>query len=409
MKEYGFRKLAGALISALATLGSSAFAADAKYSDNVIRIGVLNDRNGLYADMSGEGSAIAARMAAAEFGNKIHGIPVEIVTGDHQNKTDVGTAVARKWFDADRVDVIVDVVNSAVSLAINSLVVDRKKLVLHNSVSSDITGKACTNRSAQWQYTTRATAYNLVDKKMVQDGTDKFFIIAVDYAMGQSITDMFRQSVEAAGGKIVGVVRHPLNTTDFSSYLLQARASGANAIMLANAGSDMATVIRQAREFGITPDIKLFGDALTKDVVKSTGLDDMQGLQFVSRYEMYRDDAALDWGNAFMEKNKNRAPTELQAATYSSVRTYLKAIDEIDTDDADAVMAQMRKMKINDAFAANGHLRPDGIMAHDLYHVSVKSPDQSKGDGDYSNVIRVIPGDQANIPLEQSECPLVHK
>jgi branched-chain amino acid transport system substrate-binding protein len=398
------------LVASLIAIGATCtYAQTAKFSDGVIRIGVMNDRSGPYADLSGEGSAIAARMAAEEFGNKVHGVPVEIVTADHLNKTDVGVGIARKWFDADGVDIIADVANSAVSLAINGLVKDRKKLVLHNSSSGDLTGKACQARSVQWQYSAWAASNNVVTKDIVDGGMNTFFIIAVDYAMGENISNVFKTSIARAGGKIVGEVRHPLNTTDFSSYLLQAQASGAKAIMLANAGADLATAARQAQEFGLTPKVQLLAAALTKDVIKSAGLNVMQGLQTMSWYEMYRDEPAKAWGKKFAARNSGKVPTELNAATYSLVRSYLKAIEIVGTDDADTVMSQLRKMTFNDAFAVNGHIRPDGVMAHDMYLVRLKGPNQSAGDGDYSNIIRTIPGDQANIPLSQSECPLVKK
>jgi branched-chain amino acid transport system substrate-binding protein len=397
------------LATMVAVTAISAHSQTAKFSDGVIRIGVMNDRSGPYADLSGEGSAIAARMAAEEFGNKVRGVPVEIVTADHQNKADIGTAIARKWFDADGVDVVVDIANSAVSLAVNGLVKDRKKLVLHNSASSELTGKACNSRSVQWQYNAYAASSNVVSKDMIDGGMNTFFIIAVDYALGESISKTFKAAVERLGGKIVGEVKHPLNATDFSSYLLQAQASGAKAVMLANAGTDLATAARQAREFGLVPKVQLLAAALTKDVIKAAGLNVMQGLQTMSWYEMYRDDAAKAWGNKFAARNGGKVPTEVQAATYSSVRSYLKAIETVGTDDADTVMAKMREMKIEDAFSANGHVRPDGVMAHDMYLVRLKAPNQSAGDGDYSNIIRTVRGDQANVPLAQSECPLVKK
>lgn len=400
-----FKKLA---LAGLMAVGVNAAHAEAvKFTDNVIRIGIMNDRTGLYADLSGEGSAIAARMAAEEFGNKVHGIPVEIVTGDHLNKTDVGVALAQKWFDNDNVDVIVDVANSAVSLAINGLVKDRKKLVLHNSSSGDLTGKACQARSVQWQYSAWASSHNVVTKDMIDAGMDTFFIIGVDYAMGDFIAKTFREAVEPLGGKIVGHVRHPINTTDFSSYLLRAQASGAKAILFGNAGVDLATSVRQAQEFGLTPKVQLLAGALTKDVIKSAGLDVMQGLQTLSWYEAFRNEESKSWAEKFSAKNSGKTPTELNAATYSSVRTYLKAIESIGSDDADAVLANMKTMKINDAFAANGYIRPDGIMSHDYWLVRLKEPKESVGDGDYSNIIRTIPGDEANLPLSRSECPLV--
>ncbi|MFJ4052941.1 ABC transporter substrate-binding protein [Pseudomonas sp. NPDC089743] len=390
---------------ALASLQAQAEAP--RFSDDVIRIGILNDRSGPYADVSGEGSAIAARMAAEEFGNRVLGVPVEIVTADHQNKTDVGAAIARKWLDADGVDMIADIANSAVSLAISGLVQTREKLILHNSASASITGAACTPRTAQWQYNAWAAAHNVVNRQMVEQGMDSFFIIAVDYALGESISSVFEQAVQQAGGKVVGHVRHPLNTTDFSSYLLQARASGAKAIMLANAGVDLATAARQAQEFGLTPGVQLLAAALTKDVIKATGLQIMEGLQTLSWYEMYRDDQARAWGEAFAARNQGRVPTEMQAATYSSVRSYLKAIEAVGTDQADVVMAQLKRMPINDAFAKDGHVRADGLMSHEMYLTRLKSPDQSAGDGDYSNILATLSGSQVDRPLAQSDCPLL--
>lgn len=403
----GFRQVV--LAGLIGTAAALAHAQAAKFSDGVIRIGVMNDRSGPYADLSGEGSAVAARMAAEEFGNKVRGIPVEIVTADHRNKSDIGTAIARKWFDNDGVDVIVDVANSAVSLALNPLVKDRNKLILHNSSSGDLTGKHCTARSVQWQYSAWAAAHNVVNKEMVDAGMNTFYVIAVDYAMGDFITGVFKSAVERAGGKIVGQVRHPLNTTDFSSYLLQAQASGAKAVMLANAGSDLATAATQAREFGLTPKVQLLAAALTKDVIRSAGLNVMQGLQTMTWYEPYRDEPAKAWARKFSSRHGGKMPTELHAASYSSVRSYLKAIEDARTDDADTVLAKMRQMTFNDAFSVNGRIRPDGVMSHDMYLVRLKAPNQSAGDGDFSNVVKVVAGDQANIPLAQSECQLVKK
>ena len=227
------------LLASPAFAGRASAEAKGTFSDNVIRIGVLNDRSGPYADMSGEGSVVAARMAAEKFGNKVQGMPVEIISADHQNKPDIGLAIARKWYDADGVDVICDICNSAVSLAINELVKSRKKLFLDNSASSALSGSACATRAIQWQYSDYAAAHNVVTKKLIDGGMDTFYVIAVDYALGQSISKVFKAAVQQNGGKIVGEVAHPLNTPDMSSYLLQAKASGAKAVMLANAGSDL--------------------------------------------------------------------------------------------------------------------------------------------------------------------------
>ena len=398
------------LLSATMTVvATAAHAQNARFSDGVIRIGVLNDQSGPYADLAGEGSVVAARMAAEEFGNKIHGVPIEIVSADHQNKPDVGAAIARKWYDADGVDVIVDITNSAVSSAVNNLVKDRKKLVLHNSASADLTGKGCEAHAAQWQYTTYVPTANVVNKDTIGHGTDKFFILAVDYALGQALATGFRGAVERAGGTIVGEVHHPLNTTDFSSFLLQAQASGAKAVMLADAGADLTTAIRQARDFGLTPKMQLLAGSLTNEVVQSVGLDTIQGMESVVWYDIYRSKESKAWATKFAARHDGKLPTEVHASTYSSVFNYLKAVETADTDDADSVIAELKTMKINDEFAANGHVRDDGAMVHDVYLVRLKAPKESAGAGDWYSVLKVIPGDEAYSPLSQSECPLVRK
>jgi branched-chain amino acid transport system substrate-binding protein len=396
-------------VAIFAIAATAAQAQDTKFSDGVIRIGVLNDRSGIYAEMSGEGSVIAARMAAEKFGNKIHGVPIEIVAADHQNKPDIGAAIARKWYDADGVDVIIDITNSAVSLAINDLVRDRKKLFLDNSASDVLSGKACSARAIQWQYSAYASASHAVTKEMIDDGMNPFFVVAVDYALGQSIASTFKAAVEPLGGKIAGELRHPLNTTDMSSYLLQAKASGAKAVMLANAGSDLATAVRQAKEFGLSPDIQMLAAAMTNDVIESNGLDVMQGVQFLAQYNVYRDQESIAWAKEFAARHEGKVPSSLQAASYSEVFNYLKAIEAVGTDDADTVLAKLKEMTIKDPFADNGHIRPDGLMSHDMYLVRIKAANQSQGPGDYYNVLKVLPGEVANIPLAKSECPLVRK
>lgn len=395
------------IVTAVVALAASAAnAADAKISDNVIRIGVLNDRSGIYADMSGEGSAVAARMAAEEFGNSIDGVPIEIVTADHQNKADIGASIARKWYDADGVDVITDITNSAVSLAINALMKDNDKLFLDNSASGALSGKACAPRAVQWQYSAYSSSAHVVTKQMIDDGMNTFFVIAVDYALGKSITDTFTSAVESMGGKVVGVVKHPLNTADMSSYILQAQASGAKAVLLANAGSDLGNSVRAAREYGLVPGVQLLAAALTTDVIDSNGLDVMQGVQVLSQYNMYRNAEGKAWLEKYI-KLQGKPPTSLQAATYSEVLWYLKAVKATGTDNADTVMAWLKQQKINDAFADNGQIRDDGLMSHDMYLARIKAPSESTGPGDYYNVIKVLSGDEANIPLSESECPMV--
>jgi len=398
-----------ALALMLAAQALSAQAQGSRMSDGVIRIGVLNDRSGPYADLSGEGSAIAARMAVEEFGGKVNGVPVEIVTGDHQNKTDVGVGIARKWFDADGVDIVVDVSHSAISLALAGLVKERRKLVFHNSGTTELTGKSCTPRSAQWLYNVYATSANVATREDVQQGLDSFFILSVDYALGQSISKVFRAGVAAKGGKVVGEVSHPLNTTDFSSYLLQAQASGAKGVLLANGGADLGNAAKQATEFGLPARQVLLAGAMTTAEIESSGLAAMQGLRAVSFYEWNFSDRTQAFARAFAAKNKDRMPSGPQASTYSQVRHYLRAVQALGTDDADAVIAKMRELPVDDAFAVNGRLREDGQLVHDMFLIRVKKPSESKGKADYTQVLRTIPGEQAFQTPAQSECPLLRK
>ncbi|HSW18361.1 MAG TPA: ABC transporter substrate-binding protein [Ramlibacter sp.] len=395
-----------------ATLALAAAAAPAQNitaSDNVIRIGVLNDRSGPIADVSGEGSALAARMAAEEFGNRIRGVPIEIVVADHQNKTDLGVSIARKWFDADGVDAVVDVAHSAVFLAVAALVKDRKKLLMGSGGSTEITGKQCTARSLQWLYNAHATTANVVTRENIAQGMDSFYIVAVDYALGVSMAKAFKTSVAANGGKIVGEVIHPINTTDFSSYLLQAQSSGAKGVLFANGGADLSNIVKQAREFGVPPKQQMLAAGLTTSEIESAGLAAMQGLQAVSFYEWNLNDRSRNWARAFAARHGGKLPSGVQASTYSEVRHYLRAIEAAGTDDADAVLAKMRAMPVDDAFASNGKLREDGQMVHDMYLVRIKGPSESTGKGDYTKVVQTLPGDRAFQTLAQSECPLIRK
>lgn len=412
MTRFTPRALARAAALALlagTTLAGLAQAQAPRISDNVIRIGILNDRSGPYADLSGEGSAIAARIAVEEFGGKVNGVPVEIVTGDHQNKTDVGVGTARKWFDADGVDMIADVSHSAISLALAGLVKERKKLVFHNSGTTELTGKSCTPRSAQWLYNVYATSANVATREDIQGGMDTFFILSVDYALGQNISKVFRAGVAARGGKVVGEVSHPLNTTDFSSYLLQAQASGAKAVLFANGGADLGNAAKQATEFGLPPKQVMLAGAMTTAEVESSGLAAMQDLRAISFYEWNYNDKTRAFATAFSARNKGKTPSGPQASTYSQVRHYLRAIQAAGTDDADAVIAKMRELPVDDGFAINGKLREDGQLVHDMFLVRIKKPAESKGKGDLSQVVRTVPGEQAFQTAAQSECPLLRK
>lgn len=389
-------------------LATSATAEEQGNLTKPLRIGILNDRSGPYADASGEGSAIAARLAADEFGNKVLGVPIEIVVGDHAGKPDLGTNVARRWFDVDGVDAIADIANSGVGLAVTALAKERNRIVLNNSVAGSFTGKACTPVTVQWSYNSFASGKALATALLKQN-LKTWFIIAVDYAYGQALSADLKRMVEAGGGKIVGEARHPLGTADFSSFLLQAQASGAQVIALANSGADLVTTIKQANEFGMTKSQKLVSvSAINLSEIEALGLDLAQGLLTTSAFEWNRSDETRQWTKRFVEK-AGRLPTADQAATYSEVKHYLQAVAAAKTVDALPVMAKMRDLPVKDAFADNGHLREDGQMVHDFFLVRAKTPAESTEKGDYFAIVQTVPSDEAFQPLSESTCPLVKK
>ncbi len=373
-----------------------------------IRIGILNDRSGPYADATGEGSAIAARMAATEFGNKIDGVPIEILVGDHMNKPDIGSSIARRWFDLEGVEVIADITNSGVGLAVTGLAKDRSKIVLNNSGSSDFTGKDCTPNSVQWNFNTYAVAKTLVTP-LVKDKVDSWFIIGVDYAYGRALAASLRQVIEGGGGKVVGEVLAPINTPDFSSFLLQAKASGAKVIALANAGNDLTTAVKQAVEFNITKNQMLvLAYSINLTEVVAMGLELSQGLLTTTAFQWTKSAATRQWAKQFAEQ-AGKLPSSTQAAVYSQVRHYLKAVAASHTVETRTVMAKMRELPVNDAYTENGRLREDGQMIHDQLLVRVKKPAESIEHGDYLSIVETVKGDQAYQPLSESVCPLVAK
>ena len=391
----------------LAALTPAAWADDAALPHGV-KIGVLNDRSGPYADATGEGSAVAARMAVEEVGGKVLGQPIEIIVGDHTGKADLGALIARKWFDEENVDVIADIAASGVGLAVVGVAKERNKIVLNNSASSDFTGKACTPTSVQWSYNTYANSNALADG-LKRAGLDSVFTIFVDYAYGKSLAAGVKQFVEANGGKVVGEVAHPLNTMDFSSYLLQAQSSGAKAVALADSGADLVSIIKQANEFGLPQKQTLVvAAAINLTEVESLGLPIAQGLLSTSAFEWTKTDESRAWTKEFV-KRVGKFPTADQAATYSEIKHYLKAVAAAHSLDAPVVMAKMRELPINDMFATNGHLREDGQMVHNLYLVRVKKPEESKEKGDDLAIIQDIPGDEIFQTLAQSACPLLKK
>jgi branched-chain amino acid transport system substrate-binding protein len=393
------------LISTLAVIGLSA-TANAQISDDVVRIGVMNDQSSLYADAGGPGTVIAARMAAEDAGGTVLGKPIDIVFADHQNKADIGTAVARQWFDTGKVDMAIGFDNSAVALAVEQLAAERNRIAIAGAVGSTaFTGKQCTPTEASWIYDSYALTTSLA-KSVVAEGRDTWFFITVDYAFGHSLEADATAAVQAAGGRVVGSVRHPLNTSDFSSFLLQAQTSGAKVVAFANGGGDMVNATKQASEFGLTKNQTLVSLLVTIADVHSMELKAAQGLKFVTAFYWDRNDETRAWSQRFFAR-QGRMPTMAQASAYSAVRHYIKAIEAAGTDEAKAVMAKMREIPVNDFFAHNGHLREDGRLVHDMYFAQVKTPAESTKPWDYYKILATIPGDQAFRPMSEGGCPLV--
>jgi branched-chain amino acid transport system substrate-binding protein len=375
-------------------------------SDDVVKIGVLTDMSSLYADATGKGSVAAVQMAVADYGGKVKGKPVEVVYADHQNKPDVGISIARNWYDNEKVDAIFDVPTSSVALPISALTREKNKININSGGgSSDLTGPACSPNTVHWTYDTYALS-NVAGKAMVKAGEDTWFFVTADYAFGQALERDAANVVTSNGGKVLGDVRHPLNTSDFSSFLLQAQASNAKVIGLANAGGDTTNALKQAAEFGIMPGQKMIALLMEITDVHSLGVKATQGLIVTDAFYWDRDDESRAFSKRFYEK-VGHMPSMIQAGLYSATMHYLKAIEAIGTDEAPKVMEQMRKMPVNDFFAKNGKIRIDGRMVHDMYLFEVKKPEESKGEWDLYKLIATVPGDEAFRPLDKGGCPLV--
>ncbi|HLX13997.1 MAG TPA: ABC transporter substrate-binding protein [Bradyrhizobium sp.] len=399
-------RLPFALVVALAAASFAAPFAQAQISDDVVKIGVLNDQSGLYADLGGPGSVVAAKMAVEDFGGTVLGKPVEIVYADHQNKSDVGAAIAREWFEVGKVDMAIGFDHSAVALAVEQLAAEKNRIAIAGAVGSTaFTGKSCTPTEASWIYDSYALTTSLA-KAIVAEGRDTWFFITVDYAFGHSLEADATAAVKAAGGKVLGSVRHPLNTADFSSYLLQAQASGAKVVAFANGGGDMVNGTKQANEFGLTKNQTIVSLLVFISDVHSMSLQSAQGLKFVTAFYWDRNEETRAWSKRFFERH-GRMPTMSQAAVYSAIRHYLGAIAAAGTDEAKAVMTKMRERPVNDFYVRNGRLREDGRLVHDMYFAQAKTPSESKGPWDYYKVLATIPGDQAFRPLAEGGCPLV--
>ncbi|WP_224701870.1 ABC transporter substrate-binding protein [Devosia aquimaris] len=390
----------------LATAASLLMAGTAMATD--IKIGVLNDRSGVYADLSGEGSVIAARMAVEDFDAATKGIKVEIVSADHQNKPDIASTIAREWYDQDGVDMIADVPTSSAAFAVNDVTRDKNKIFMDSGAgSADLTGSKCSPNTVHWTYDTWALAHG-TGSAMVQEGFKKWFFITADYAFGQALEKDTSAVVTAAGGEVVGAVRHPFPGTDFSSYLLQAQASGAQVIGLANAGGDTVNTIKQAAEFGITQaGQSLAGLLIFITDVHALGLETAQGLVLTEAFYWDLNDDTRAWSKRFAEQNGGNMPTMVHAGVYASVMHYLKAVEATGGKETAALMDWMKANPSQDPLFGEGTIRADGRHVHDMYLFKVKSPAESKGPWDYYNLMATIPAEDAFRPLAEGGCDLV--
>src|SRR5216117_1557234 len=392
-----------ALIAATAT-------AHAQISDGIVKIGVMNDQSGTYADITGPGSTTAARLAVEDFGAAKKGLKVEIVVADHQNKPDIGSQIANKWYDADGVDVIVDVPTSSVALAVNQITKEKgKAFLVSGAATSDLTGKACSPNTIHWTYDTWALA-NGTGSAIVKTGGDTWFFLTADYAFGHALERDTEAVVVKNGGKVLGKVRHPFPTADFSSFLLQAQASKAKIIGLANAGADTTNAIKQGAEFGIVKGGQQFAGLLVFiSDVHALSLEKANGLVLTEAFYWDLNDKTRAWSKRFAEKQHGAMPTMVQAGVYSAVLHYLKAVEALKSDDGTKVIAKMKEMPTDDPLFGKGSIRADGRKIHPAYLVEVKKPSESKGPYDYYKIRTTIPADQAFRPLADGDCPLVKK
>jgi branched-chain amino acid transport system substrate-binding protein len=394
-------------IAAGLALGVS-MASHAQISGDVVKIGMIVDMGGLYADLSGPGSVIAGKMAVEDFGGKVLGKPIELLSADSQNKADIASTKAREWFDSAGVDAILDVVPTNAALSVMAVAAEKNKIVaVVGSASTPITNEKCTATSIHWMYDTYSSSVG-VGKALVGQGNDSWFFITADYAFGKALQDDVSTVVNGANGKVLGSVKHPLNASDFSSFLLQAQQSKAKVVALANAGSDAVNAIKQASEFGLTQKQLVAPLLLMISEVHSLGLKAAQGLFLAEGFYWDQNDQTRAFSRRFFERHK-RMPTMAQAGVYSAVTHYLKSVQAAGTDATAPVIKKMRETPVSDVVIPNGRIREDGRLVHDMLLVQVKKPSESKGPWDYYNVKGVIPADQAFKPLSQSTCPLVKK
>lgn len=384
----------------LASAGLMAQPASANISDNVIRIGFITDMASVYSDIDGAGGIEAARMAIADAGGEINGKKIELVFADHQNKADVAAARAREWFDQQKIDMLIGGTNSGVNLALAGIAAERKKpFFAIGAAASDLTGSQCTPYTVHWAYDTVALARG-TGSAVVKAGGKSWYFLTADYAFGHALERDTANVVRAAGGEVRGQVRAPLNSSDFSSFLLQAQSSKAQILGLANAGGDTINSIKAANEFGIGKTMKLAGLLIFINDIHSLGLNVTQGMQFTDGWYWDQNDETREWSKKF-EARVKRKPSMIQAGDYSAVSFYLKAVKETGSDDGDTVMKWIKSNKVNDMFAKNGYVREDGRMIHDMFLMEVKKPSESKGPWDYYKQLAVLPGEEVFTKLSE--------
>jgi branched-chain amino acid transport system substrate-binding protein len=396
------------LLLGLVSLGLSTGIASAQILGNSVKVGVLSDFSGPFSDQAGKGSLISAQMAAEDFAKESKGLKVEIISADHQNKPDVGSAIARRWVDREQVDAIVDLPNSGVALAVNTVMKEKNRTMLASgSATSDLTGKFCEPTTVQWALDTWALG-NAMGQAITQRGGKAWYFVSFDYALGKSLQRDTAEAVEKRGGKILGSVTHPLGTTDFSSYLLQAQASGADVIALGDTGADAINAIKQIAEFQILGKDKTLAALFMQIVdIDALGLNAAKGLLLSEAFYWDLNDSTRAWSKRFAERMNGRVPTVNHAATYSATMAYLRAVQAAQTIEGDKVVAQMRATDTDDPLFGKVKVRKDGRAVHDMFVFEVKSPAESKGRYDYYNLVRTIPVEEAFRPLDQGGCKLV--
>jgi len=396
----------------LGTAIAAATVTAAAAQDKNVKIGVLTDLSGIYADLAGPGSTLAAQMAVEDSGLKAKGWTIDVISGDHQHKPDIGANLARQWFDREKMDMITDVPNSGVALAVNNVVKEKNGVYINSGGgTSDLTNAQCTPNTIHWTYDTYNLAYG-TGTALTKAGGDSWFFLTADYAFGAALERDTTNALKAAGGKVTGSVKHPLNSSDFSSFLLQAQSSGAKVIGLANAGGDTSTSIKQAAEFGISKSQKMAALLLFLTDVKSIGLDLAQGLSFTETFYWDMNDGTREFSKRFSARSKGAAPpTMVQAGVYSGTLHYLKALEALggNPHDGAKVVAKMKDMPTDDALFGKGSIQPNGRKIHPAYLFEVKKPSESKTPWDYYKLVATIPADQAFTPLDKSTCSLLKK